>query len=201
MSGRPGGVGHLDLFMVGNDGAVQSAFFENSKWQSGWFAVTSHPETGKAVPGQPVTAVWRDNKSDHLDLFITGTDGIVKSTFFENGKWQPEWFQAGQTSGKAAPGQPITAVWRPGGVGHLDLFMVANDGTIQSTFFENRKWNPTGWFGVTANPGSLKAVPGQNVTALWSSPTHLDLFTNSADGHVSSTFFDKGKWLSGWFPL
>ena len=90
MSGRPGGVGHLDLFMVGNDGAVQSAFFENSKWQSGWFAVTSHPETGKAVPGQPVTAVWRDNKSDHLDLFITGTDGIVKSTFFENGKWQPE---------------------------------------------------------------------------------------------------------------
>ena len=195
---RPGGVGHLDLFMVADDGTVKSAYFENNKWQSGWFGVPIHPETGKAAPGQPVTAVWRD--ANHLDLFITGTDGIVRSTFFENGKWQPGWFQAGQIVGKAAVGQPITAVWRPGG-GHLDLFMVADDGTVKSTFFENGKWSPTGWFGVTANPESGKAAPGQSVTAVWSSATHLDLFINGADGHVRSTFFDTGKWQPGWFLL
>ena len=197
---RPGGVGHLDLFMVGSDGTVQSAYFENGKWQSNWFGVTLHPETWKAAPGQPVTAIWRDGKADHLDLFMTGADGIVRSTYFENGAWQPEWFQASLSAGKAAPGQPITAVWRPGGVGHLDLFMVGSDGTVQSAYFENGKWR-SNWFGVTTNPASLKAAPGQNVFALWSSPTYLDLFTNSADGHVSSTFFDNGKWASGWFPL
>jgi hypothetical protein len=78
--------------------------------------------------------------------------------------------------------------------------MVGSDGTVQSAYFENGKWQ-SGWFGVTTNPGSLKAVPGQNVFALWSSPTHLDLFTNSADGHVRSTFFENGKWQPGWFPL
>lgn len=195
---RPGGAGHLDLFMVGNDGTVQSAYFENNKWQSGWFGVPIHPETGKAAPGQPVTAVW--SSPTHLDLFITGADGLVRSTYFDNGKWQPGWFQASLTAGKAAPGQPITAVWRPGGSGHLDLFMVASDGTVQSAYFENGKWQ-TGWFPVTANPASGRAVPGQSVTAVWSSPTHLDLFINGADGRVKSTVFDSGKWLSGWFAL
>ena len=38
---------------------------------------------------------------------------------------------------------------------------------MQSAYFENGKWQ-SGWFGVTTNPGSLKAVPGQNVFALWS---------------------------------
>ncbi len=63
---------HLDLFTVGDDGAVKSTYLENGRW-AGWFSL--RPETGKAVPGQPITAVWRD--ANHLDLFMTTVTGTL----------------------------------------------------------------------------------------------------------------------------
>ena len=70
---------HIDLFVTGTDGAVWSTFFEpDSVGWRGWFLI--HPEV-KMQPGATVTAlVPREN---HIDLFVTGTDGAVWSTFFE----------------------------------------------------------------------------------------------------------------------
>jgi len=63
---------HLDLFMAGPDGAVQSTWWEvQPGWQK-WFSI--HPEI-KAQPGARVTAQWSSER--HLDLFMTGTDGTV----------------------------------------------------------------------------------------------------------------------------
>jgi hypothetical protein len=74
--------------MTGKDGRVMSTYFEANFWQPAWFPID--PATGMAAPGQPITAVWRN--SNHLDLFMTGTDGRVMSTYFENIAWQPAWF-------------------------------------------------------------------------------------------------------------
>ena len=52
-----------------------------------WFSI--HPET-KAEAGAQVTAVWANTA--HLDLFMTGSDGVVWSTWWEAVPgWQP-WF-------------------------------------------------------------------------------------------------------------
>jgi len=47
-------------------------------WQR-WFSIW--PLIAEAQGGAPVTAVWRD--PTHLDLFMTGTDGTVLSTWSE----------------------------------------------------------------------------------------------------------------------
>jgi hypothetical protein len=133
---------HLDLFVTGPDGAVWSTFWEaNGGWRP-WFVI--HPEQ-KMQPGAAVTALWRSNET-HLDLFVTGPDGAVWSTFWEaNGGWRP-WFVI-HPEQKMQPGATITALWRANET-HLDLFVTGTDGAVWSTFWEaNGGWRP--WFSIS----------------------------------------------------
>jgi hypothetical protein len=200
---------HLDLFMISAHRTAVSTFWEGTTgcdWRGwrGWFPVkpTVGPQrdTGPAHPGGPVTALWRD--PNHLDLFITSTDGTVLSTFWEaSGGWRP-WFPISPATGRAAPGQPVTALWH--GPGHLDLFITAADGRILSIFWEPSPGHPDGWEGKAwfpISPATGRAAPGQPVTALWHGPGHLDLFITAADGRVLSTFWEPTVDWRPWFGL
>jgi hypothetical protein len=103
------------------------------------------------APGQPVTAVW--SNPQHLDLFVTGHDGRVMSTWWEGAKgWQP-WFAIHPESTTGAPGQPVTAVWS--NAQHLDLFVTEHDGRVMSTWWEVAKsWQP--WFAIFPDSIALR---------------------------------------------
>jgi len=74
-------------------------------WQP-WFLI--RPEI-KMQAGATVTALWSNNQT-HLDLFVTGTDGAVWSTWWEPGKdWQP-WFLI-RPEIKMQAGATVTALW------------------------------------------------------------------------------------------
>jgi hypothetical protein len=133
---------HLDLFVTGPDGAVWSTFWDaNGGWRP-WFVI--HP-IQKMQPGAAVSALWRSNET-HLDLFVTGPDGAVWSTFWEsNGGWRP-WFLI-HPEVKMQPGATITALWRTNET-HLDLFVTGTDGAVWSTLWEaNGGWRP--WFSIS----------------------------------------------------
>jgi hypothetical protein len=186
---------HLDLFVVGADGAVDSTYRDQSGGWKPWFTIGS---AGLATPGQPVTAVWRGN--DHLDLFVVGADGAVHSTYWEPaGSWQP-WFTIG-AGGLAVPGQPVTALWAPGASQtHLDLFVVGADGAIRSTYWEQASsWQP--WFTI-GSAGLASAGKRQPVSALWAAGAiHLDLFVTGADGAVHSTYWEPASSWQPWFTI
>lgn len=201
----PAGSQHLDLFAVGSDGSVQSTYYERSEetryWQSGnwqdrgWFKL--RPESGKSIPGQPVTAVWR-NDGKQLDLFMTDATGHVRTLRFANGEWQRAWSQVAPDTGRAALRQEITALWRPGSA-HLDLFMTGDDGYVKSIYAENDVWQRA-WFSL--HPQSARSVAPQTVTALWRpGAAHLDLFLTANDGSVKSIYFDHDAWQSEWFRI
>jgi hypothetical protein len=183
---------HLDLFITGRDGRVMSTWWEGAKGWQPWFAV--HPESATGAPGQPVTAIW--SNPQHLDLFVTGHDGRVMSTWWEAAKgWQP-WFAIHPESATGAPGQPITAVWS--NPQHQDLFVTGHDGQVMSTWWEGAKgWQP--WFAI--HPESATGAPGQSVTAVWSNPQHLDLFIMGRDGRVMSTWWEGAKGWQPWFAI
>ena len=184
---------HLDLFITSKTGQVMSTYFDTNAWQPSWFPL--NPSTGTAAPGQPVTAVWRN--ANHLDLFITSNTGQVMTTYFDTNAWQPSWFALNPSTGAAAPGQPITAVWR--NANHLDLFITSNTGQVLSTYFDTNTWQPS-WFAL--NPSTGAAAPGQPVTAVWSNASHLDLFITGRDGRIMGTFFENNQWSpDGWFPI
>lgn len=181
---------HLDVFVAAG-GAVHSTWYDDGGWRR-WFTIDS--ASGKAVSGAPVTAVWRD--AGHLDLFMSDVVGHVVSTFFERDAWQPSWFPLGPATGIAAPGAPVTAVWRDRD--HLDLFLTDVAGHVVSTFFDRGRWQPA-WFAL--DPAGLRAKAGQRVTAVWRDRDHLDLFVVDANGVVRSTFFEHGAWQPHWFTV
>jgi hypothetical protein len=183
---------HLDLFVTGNDGAVWSNWWEAAHgWQS-WFLVNN---AVKMQRGATVTALWRSNDT-HLDLFATGNDGAVWSTWWEAAHgWQP-WFLVNNAV-KMQPGATVTALWRSNDT-HLDLFATGNDGAVWSTWWEAAHgWQP--WFLVN---NAVKMKPGATVTALWrSNDTHLDLFATGTDGTVWSTWWEAAHGWQQWFPI
>ncbi len=197
---------HLDLFVTNKDGAVMTTHWKFAGGWRAWGAVK--PETGRATPGQPIAAVWRD--ADHLDLFITATDRTVKSIYWQPTPEQPDgwagksWFAIKPGSAHARPGQPVTAIYR--NPTHLDLFITADDRTVKSIFWEPSREHPDGWdnkawFSIGAR--SIDVEPGQAVTAIWDlNRSHLDLFVSDAGGRPMSTFFDRDAWRpEGWFSL
>ncbi|MFN8445381.1 MAG: hypothetical protein U0175_31620 [Caldilineaceae bacterium] len=211
---------HLDLFVTDSNGSVWSSFYADTtspKWgllanegfagqemksvyffAGNWrcckfwqFWFTIHPEV-KFAPGATVTALWAN--SSHLDLFTTGSDGAVWSTWFEDGKGWQSWFPI-HPEIKFQPGARVTAVWANSS--HLDLFITGSDGAVWSTWFESDKgWQP--WF--TIHP-EVKFAPGATVTAVWANSSHLDLFITNNDGIVWSTWYENDKGWQSWFSI
>jgi hypothetical protein len=147
---------------------------QDSGWHP-WFRVSG----GAAAPRSPITVVARN--PNHLDLFVTGTDGRIYSTWWDaNGGWA-NWFNV--SGGAAALGSPITAVAR--NPNHLDLFVTGTDGRIYSTWWDaNGGW--ANWFNVSGGAAAL----GSRVEVISRNPNHLDLFVTGTDGRIYSTWWD-----------
>jgi len=91
----------------------------------GWFNVSG----GAAALRSPITALARN--PDHLDLFVTGTDGRIYSTWWDASSGWGSWFNV--SGGAAALTSPIDVVARY--PDHLDLFVTGTDGRIYSTWW------------------------------------------------------------------
>ena len=110
---------HLDLFICGNDGRVYTSW-----WHAGteWSGINDNWRSiGGVFPaGAPVSVVARH--PDHLDLFITGNDGRVYTSWWHAGtEWSginDNWRSIG---GVFPAGAPVSAVARQ--PDHLDLFI------------------------------------------------------------------------------
>ena len=135
----------------------------------------------------PYHAIARN--PNHLDLFVTGTDGRIYSTWWDaSGGWA-NWFNV--SGGAAALGSPITVVAR--NPNHLDLFVTGTDGGIYSSLVgcERRLGH---WFNVSGGRAAL----GSKVTAIARNPNHLDLFVTGTDGRIYSCWWDQsGGWAAG----
>ncbi len=179
--------GHLDVFTVGTDNRIWSAWWDRSGGWSGWFRVGSL----LARPGSTVTVVSRYD--DQLDLFTTASDGRIMSTWWTaGGGWAQDWFHV--SGGYAANGSTVTAVARY--PHHLDVFAVGTDNRVWSTWWDER-WGWAGWFQV----GGQLARPDSAVTVVARHPDQLDLFTTAPNGAIVSTWWNsRGGWGT-WFQV
>lgn len=178
--------GHLDLFTVGTDNRVYSAFWDASSGWSAWFRIGDLV----ARPGSTVTVVSRYD--DHLDLFTTASDGRTMSTWWNARTGWANWFHV--SGGVAAAGAQVTAIARYRN--HLDLFTVGTDNHVYSTWWDDRSgW--AGWFRL----GSLTCRPDSTVTAVSRYPDHIDLFTTASDGKVMSNWWDVRNGWANWFQI
>jgi len=123
---------HIDLFGVGFDGAVRSSWWpfegDPGKWHP-WFEI--HPEEKRFAVTSRVTAISR--RPDHLDLFVTGVNGAVWSTWRDagDGLWS-SWFPIHPDT-VFDQRHPVAAIARYSE--HLDLFKVGPSGAVMSTWW------------------------------------------------------------------
>ena len=178
--------GHLDLFVVGTDNRVYSAWWDVSSGWSGWFRLG----TLVCRPGSTVNVVSR--YSDHLDVFTTAADGRVMSIWWDGRTGWSSWFQV--MGGVAASGATVTAIARH--PSHLDLFTVGTDNRVYSCWWDDRSgWH--GWF----RPGDLVCRPDSAVNVVARHRDQLDLFTTASDGRIMSTWWNvRGGWGT-WFQV
>ena len=148
--------------MTDANGVVQSTYFDTGTGYraEGWFTI--HPEM-QAAPGAPVTAGWRDAR--HLELFVVDSGRTVRSDAWDANDaagWSNGWISAHLKPNfypglpldrdqptDFTPGTRVVALWnglrRQGEPIHLDLFATATNGSIQSTFREERKDTYLAW--------------------------------------------------------
>jgi hypothetical protein len=179
--------GHLDVFTVGTDNRVYSAWWDVSTGWSSWFRLGSLV----ARAGSTVNVVSRYD--DHLDVFTTASDGRTMSIWWDaRTGWAADWFHI--LGGVAANGATVTAIARY--PFHLDLFTIGTDNRVWSCWWDERSgWN--GWFQV----GTQVARPDSTVTVVARHPDQLDLFTTAANGAIVSTWWNaRGGWGS-WFQV
>ena len=86
-----------------------------------------------------MTAIAR--YSNHLDLFIIGTDNRIYSTWWHDTTGWAGWFNVSGGVGK--PGGQVAAIQRY--AEHIDLFTVGSDSLVYSTWWDSSSgW--AGWF-------------------------------------------------------
>jgi hypothetical protein len=178
--------GHLDLFTVGTDNRVYSAFWDVSSGWSPWFPIGNLA----CRPGSTVNVVSR--YTDHLDLFTTASDGRTMSTWWDARTGWASWFQV--SGGVAAPGATVTAIARY--PFHLDLFTVGTDNRVYSCWWDERSgWH--NWFPL----GTQTCRPDSTVNVVARYPDHLDLFTTASNGAIISTWWDVRSGWASWFQV
>jgi hypothetical protein len=178
--------GHLDLFVVGTDNRVYSAWWNIASGWHPWFPIGDL----QCRPGSTVNVVCR--YADHLDLFTTAADGRIMSTWWDVRTGWASWFHV--MGGIAAPGATVTAIARY--PFHLDLFTVGTDNRVFSCWWDDRSgWH--GWFPL----GTQLCRPDSTVTVVSRFPDHLDLFTTASDGRIVSTWWNARTGWGTWFQV
>jgi hypothetical protein len=175
--------GQLDLFICGNDGRVYTSW-----WTQGqdWSGVNDNWRSigGFFPAGARVAAVART--PDNLDLFITGNDGrVYTSWWFQGGDWSginDNWRSLG---GVFPVGAPVSAVART--QDNLDLFICGNDGRVYTSWW----FSGVDWSGVNDNWFALGGFfPARApIGAVARTGNNLDLFITGNDGRVYSSWW------------
>ncbi|MCC2643929.1 MAG: putative secreted metalloprotease [Nitrospira sp.] len=177
---------HLDLFTVGTDNRVYSAWWDITNGWHGWFPIGNL----QCRSGSTVNVVSRN--SNHLDLFTTAADGRTMSTWWDVTTGWADWFQV--QGGVASPGATVTAIARY--PNHLDLFTVGTDQRVYSCWWdEGSGWH--NWFVI----GNLQCRSDSTVSVVARFSDQLDLFTTAADGRIMSTWWNAGGGWGGWFQV
>jgi hypothetical protein len=131
---------------------------------------------------------------EQIDLFTTGFDNAVWTTFWNPNNGWNAWFQIHPET-VFNQHTPATVIAR--NPEQLDLFKIGFDGAVWTTFWNpNNGWNA--WFQI--HPETVFDVNG-TVSAIARNPEQIDLFVTGFDGAVWTTFWNPFNGWNAWFQI
>ncbi len=121
---------NLDLFVTGNDGSVYTSWWVAGRdWSgiNGWMSLKGTFPTSATVSAAART-------SNNLDLFVTGKDGRVYTTWWTNTSgWNNGWISLGGFFPEGSAARVVSL-----GADNLNLFITGNDGRLYT--FKSKVW-------------------------------------------------------------
>ncbi|WP_369242129.1 PLAT/LH2 domain-containing protein [Streptomyces sp. R21] len=171
----------LDIFAVGPDGGVHSAWWNGNPWRD-WFRIG----TREFGPQTPIATLSRN--SDQMDIFAVGLDGGVYSAWWNGNPWR-DWSRIGTR--EFSQNTPISTLSR--NPNQMDLFAVGPDGGVYNAWWNGNPWRD--WSRI----GTAVFAQGTPIAVLSRNPNQMDLFAVGQDGGVWSTWWD-GQWHD-WFRI
>lgn len=190
-------VNHLDLFVVGNDGAVYTASlfgFPSAPVWSLWAKISA---TALADPESVVAAVARDPQ--HMNVFVIAKTGQVMTSQWDgtvaNPVWSP-WAGINAFSNFSSPA-PLALAARD--AQHLTLAGVAKNGLMYAAAWDGTVASPA-WsaFNIVGNPATDFFNPSIEVALVARDALHLDLFLIGLNGGVYTNTWDGTKSSPEW---
>ncbi|WP_345539849.1 hypothetical protein [Phytohabitans rumicis] len=183
--------GNLDLFVTGNDGRVYTSWwYEGQDWSGvndNWRSIG-----GFFPAGAPISVTSRH--AGNLDLFITGNDGrVYTSWWYEGQDWSgvnDNWRSIG---GFFPAGAPVEAISKS--PNSIDLFITGNDGRVYTSWwYEGQEWS-----GLNDNWRSIGGFfpAGAPISVTSRHAGNLDLFITGHDGRVYTSWWYEGQDWSG----
>lgn len=186
----------LDIFVAGTDGKTHTAAWDKNlsggQWR-GWWNIL----TGSIPAGGTITPVARG--PEHLDIFLTSTDGGVYTASWDQniagGRWQG-WHRIKSLTAK--PGSPVAAVARD--PFKLDIFVAGTDSKTYTAAWDKNvsggMWR--GWWNIQTG----RIAPGTPVSAVSRAPDRLDVFIVSTDKRIYTAAWAQnvaaGAWQGWW---
>jgi IgA Peptidase M64 len=174
---------HLDVFTVGTDDHVYTAWWDAADGWSAWGRLGSM----LCRPGSTVNVVARS--PSHLDVFTTAADGRTIWNHWDASSGWASWSQV--PGGVAAGGATVTAISRD--PSRLDLFTVGMDNLVLTAWWDAG----SGWH-AWAQLGDLACRADSTVSVVARTRDHLDLFTTAADGRIMSNWWTAAGGWGSW---
>jgi hypothetical protein len=185
--------GHLDVFWVGRDGAVESASWPKSPKDFTW---------AKPVAVTPANATRADSSlaatpraGGEVHLYFVGADGGVASTFWTTHvpKWVPSFRVSGPNT--VGAGSHLTCLART--ADHAEVLWVNPAGAVSHTWAD-RKVDGGKWHDPFALTGPKGARPDTSLTAVSRIADQIDAFWLAPNGAVTTAWWsakaNKGAW-------
>jgi len=171
---------HLDLFVVGNNGFIRTAWwdqnFANAQWQA-WMTIGTHPFPA----GTPVSVIAR--YPDNIYIFATGFDGNIWTAWWQlglnNTLFSDVWPLPTQMTFPLRTEVAVASTDQ----NHVAAFAIGNDGNL----FLN-EWNNTNQWGTFTRvlfPGVQPAAwVGSTMAAVPHDPYSIDLAVPMSDHKI-----------------
>lgn len=193
---------HLDLFITGHDGCVYTCWWNDrtpwsgvgNKWRNigGFFPAAAPVEAIARLPG-------------HLDVFITGADGCVYTSWWNDlNDWSGAANNWRNIGGVFPPAAKVAAIARMHN--HLDLFIVGHDSAMYTSWWhDGMDWSGTGnrWFSLKRGPFAPLEFDGSFETAglaALGGQYKLTLYPDGAirwEGRATNSGIDSYDWGLG----
>jgi hypothetical protein len=176
--------GHLDTFYVAADGSIATAWWQAGANEGAWPGPYTIWGPGTAATPATVSAVsdvpWR------ISLFWLMPDNSIGNTTWNSASGNLNWSAPASISTSGSATDTIAAIGRK--PGHLDVFWVATDGSVNSVWWDERQ-NSGAWAAEFSIAPAGSALPA-SIVASSRFAEHIDVFWVMPDGAVQSAWWD-----------